>query len=155
MTDSENDNEKWISLLKGVNFFETFTTEELKCILKLGTVKRYGMNQYIFKEGEDAQTFYVIIKGCVSIIKKSPFDSGNKVLSVLEEGDCFGEIAFLLNTKRQANVLPTVDAFIFKIEADQIDGMEESFKGKFYKQLSISLAMKLKNFNLTALESLY
>ncbi len=150
----DNENEKWIQLLKGIKFFEEFSSEELKKLLILGKVKKFAMHEYVFREGDTATELYVIIKGKVNVIKKDSHEE-NRVLSVLEVGDCFGELAFLLDVARQANIMPVVESYIFRINAKLVNALKDGFKGKFYKQLSISLASKLRDFNLTALHSLY
>ena len=154
MPEAENEASKWASLLKKLKFFEVFAIEELTDLLHHGVVKRFEMHKHVFREGDEAKSFYVIIKGRVNVTKKDHFES-NKILSVLHEGDCFGELAFLLDVKRQANIIPIVDSFIFRINAEELERLEESFRGKFYKQLSVALAQKLKDFNITALHSLY
>lgn len=154
MLKDDNDFVKWAELLKGVTFFSPFSIEELKSVLRFGEIKKYVTNEFVFHEGDEGETLYVIIKGNINVIKKDHFEV-NKVIGHLKEGDCFGELAFILDTRRQAKILVTVESFIFKIQANAVSQMSESFQGKFYKQLSVALATKLKEFNITALHSLY
>jgi CRP/FNR family cyclic AMP-dependent transcriptional regulator len=55
--------------------------------------KIFNKGSFIFMEGDIGEHFYIIRSGLVEI---SRFENGRKfVLSTLQEGDCFGEMALL------------------------------------------------------------
>jgi CRP-like cAMP-binding protein len=49
---------------------------------------KYQPNDTIFKEGDDAHSFYIIVDGSVKIMIK------NKEPIILEKGESFGENSF-------------------------------------------------------------
>ena len=53
----------------------------------------FGMGDVIFREGDAADCAYVINSGLVEMSRGS--NGGQKTLTVLQWGDCFGEIALL------------------------------------------------------------
>lgn len=77
--------------------------------VKAGTV--------IFREKDVADVMYVIISGRVTISKQI-MPGVDKTLSVLEEGEYFGEMSLLLNANRTATVTAIEDTELIKLELD-------------------------------------
>ena len=96
-----------IEYLKNLSFFEGFTNSELEQLLELNRIDRYNKGEHILKENEVDENnegfYFVILRGSVDIIKQK------KKLSTLEIGDCFGELAYLINQKRTADVIAVSD----------------------------------------------
>ncbi len=65
--------------------------------------ERYAPEEYILKQGEPADKFYIIIDGYVTVTHTTP-DGEEYVLSHLTHGDYFGEIGLLDGSKRIASV---------------------------------------------------
>lgn len=60
-----------------------------RALLKEGaTETRYEKGQYIFKEGDPAESFHVLVSGAVKCVKSSP-EGRDAVLKVLLPGDLF------------------------------------------------------------------
>jgi CRP-like cAMP-binding protein len=137
---------KWAALLKSVRFFAKFSDEDLSSMLDIGEVKRVNLHEYVIREQDpsDDHSFYVILKGAVKVIKKS-VNLGRKDILVIQAGDCFGEMAFLLDSKRSASVLAVEDCYIFKINAIAAKLLDQSVQVKLYQQFAVSLAERLKS----------
>ncbi len=80
-----------------------------RSFVKAGTV--------IFREKESADVMYIIVKGRVNI-SKQVMAGVNKTLSVLEEGEYFGEMSLLLHASRSASATAVEDAELVKLERD-------------------------------------
>lgn len=135
--------DKWRILLKGVAFFKPFTDQELDDILEYGAMNRYEAHSYIVHETKKENAFYVILRGETSVIKGDAL-RGKTQLAKLVEGDCFGEIAIVLNEARSASVMAVNEVFLFRLDAEQIDKLQEKTQGKLYKQFAVNLANQLK-----------
>jgi len=68
----------------------------------------------IFREKDPADVMYVIISGRVSI-SKQVMEGIDKTLSVLEEGEYFGEMSLLLKANRSATVTAMEDTELVKL----------------------------------------
>lgn len=55
-------------------------------------------NEYIFKQGDDASSFFIIEKGAVDVI------INNKNVKTMKSRDSFGELALLYNAPRSATI---------------------------------------------------
>tara|TARA_B100000315_G_scaffold255670_1_gene299638 strand:+ start:6112 stop:7035 length:924 start_codon:yes stop_codon:yes gene_type:complete len=134
-----------IEYLKNLSFFEGFTNSELEQLLELNRIDRYNKGEHILKENEVDENnegfYFVILRGSVDIIKQK------KKLSTLEIGDCFGELAYLINQKRTADVIAVSDeTLVMEINGKKIDCIKTSdMRNKLIRRIAITLAQKLTN----------
>src|SRR6185503_7205744 len=69
----------------------------------------------IVREGDDADSFYVLVSGNARVVKRG--EGGEEVpLSVLHPGDSFGEIALLEDTTRIATVRASGDVEALRLD---------------------------------------
>lgn len=149
----EEDREKYKQILKNEKFFSTFDDAELDELLDYGEVKKYSINEYIIKEDNVDYTFYVILRGQVSIIK-GKHGNINRNIASLAEGNCFGEMAVLLDGHRSASVLAAIECVLFKISGSEIEKMPMETQLKLYRQFAIGLASRLKDTSETVSEQI-
>ncbi len=70
----------------------------------------------VFNEGDDGDAFYLIRSGRINILKN--VDGKKKLLSILSEGQFFGEMSLLLQEKRSATVEVSTTTDLVKISRD-------------------------------------
>ena len=82
-------------------------------------VESYGKDAVVFKQGDPANTFYLIRNGMVKIAKKS----GDKevVLSYLVAGNFFGEAALFSDANRTATVTTIFPSDLIKLSKHDFD----------------------------------
>jgi len=139
----ETDRNKYRNILKNEKFFDPFNDEELDELLSYGEIKKYPINEYIIKEDNVDFTFYVILRGQVSITKGTRANIRRNIAS-LSEGNCFGEMALLLDGRRYASVLAAVECVLFKISGTEIEKMQMPTQLRLYRQFAMGLASRLK-----------
>jgi CRP/FNR family transcriptional regulator, cyclic AMP receptor protein len=87
--------------------------------------KDYADGAIIFAEGDPGDSMYFIASGCVRIEKRAQANSTvNKILTVLEAGDYFGEMALLDQKPRSASALATGSARILRLSKAAFDEMQ-------------------------------
>lgn len=60
----------------------------------------------MFREGDPADKFYIILSGSCSVLSTSPLlPNHQRLLGILRQGDYFGELALLNNQPRMASIL--------------------------------------------------
>ena len=64
---------------------------------------------YIFRQGENSNNFYILEKGEVEVTRITPPDTKEEVIAVLGENDFFGEMSLLQGTPHTANVRARTD----------------------------------------------
>jgi CRP-like cAMP-binding protein len=146
-TTSEEDDKK-IKIMRALSFFEPFTDSELPAILKTSTWLKYDSGDIVVKEGASEHSFYIILKGSVSIKKQTGYANVKKVIDNLSRGQCFGEMSVISGKPRSADVVANEETFILKIDAATLQKETESFElrslqFKFYKIFSEILAERL------------
>ncbi|MBF0615031.1 MAG: cyclic nucleotide-binding domain-containing protein [Magnetococcales bacterium] len=91
-----------VQLLDKIKFFADLPQNAKLEIASLDTVfKKYAANSPIINEGDESDSFFVLIQGKVNVYKKPNVNP----ISELKPGSIFGEIAFLSNKPRGASVV--------------------------------------------------
>lgn len=78
---------------------------------------KFKKGDYVIKQGEKGDTFYIIEEGTASATKKIDGDKEEEVLSY-KKGDYFGELSLLREQPRAANVVATSDLAVVVIDRD-------------------------------------
>ena len=86
--------------IKSNTLFRGYSNESLSPIANAFKHKSFKMGQYVFKEGDIGDEFYIIRNGEVGVFLKRK----SIPLALLSIGEFFGEIALLKNTPRTASI---------------------------------------------------
>jgi CRP/FNR family cyclic AMP-dependent transcriptional regulator len=101
-------------MLEDIEMFAGLSDKELKTVEAYATARRYRKNTIILEKGDEASSLYVLLSG-----KSKAYiadESGKEiVLSVMEPGDCFGELALLGEAVRTASVVTLADSKVAAI----------------------------------------
>jgi PAS domain S-box-containing protein len=82
----------------------------------------FESDQIIFLEGDDSQDLYILVSGKLDILK------GNKKLAdITEPGNLFGEMSFLLGSKRTATAKTREKVKALRIPKEEISEFLEKF----------------------------
>jgi len=131
---SRNENR---NMLQNLNFFNGFTDIEIDEILDASHLIQYKQGELIINEGDVDNAFYIIVVGSASVLK------ADVLLDTLREGDCFGEIGFLMQTKRTASVLASSDMLVLKVNALLMDQVAMETQLHYYKAFVETLVYRL------------
>ena len=85
-----------LSILSGLD------RKEVEAFLEHSTLIRVEKNDRIIRQGQRDETVYVLLSGIAEVLKDEYPD---RPIRVLGAGDCFGEIGYLTNVARTANVV--------------------------------------------------
>ena len=97
-----------------VSFFRELTDPDIEEIKTLASKTLFSKDQLIFSQGDEANSFYIIDKGEVSVFYD---DNGtDKQLCILADNDYFGEMAIYNQDKRSATVKANENSILLKIE---------------------------------------
>src|SRR5215208_190428 len=98
-------------VLRGSPLFARLGDEETDHILAHARVAKYAAGDQIMVKGDPGDSMMAVLNGRVSISAPSP-DGRQVVLSVLHDGNIFGEIALLDGKERTADVNALTDCEI-------------------------------------------
>lgn len=123
--------------LRRLNFFASFSDEEIDEILRASNLSHYGAGVTFIREGDIDHCFYIIVEGTAEVRKN------NKALSTLGKGSCIGEIGFLGATKRTASVVAQTAVCALKVNAALMDQVSQECQLRFYKVFTETLIYRL------------
>ena len=90
------------ALLGSTDFFSGADPEVLAAIAASGTERALIRGDVLFREGDTADCLYVVTRGRLAIVMVNEFDRRETVVSLMEPGDLFGEMAMLDDGPRSA-----------------------------------------------------
>jgi CRP-like cAMP-binding protein len=104
-----------VELLQQRPIFGGIRTDILVFLLDRCDVVRVRRNDYFFREGDAAQSMFVLETGRAAILKL--WQGEQRLLRALEQGDCFGEMALMDMKSRSASVVATEDCTAIELSA--------------------------------------
>jgi len=126
--------------LRSLPFFREFKDAELWEVLRGAVWETHAREQNLLLEGEVGQAFFIIVGGQVKVVKDG------KLLNVLKEGDCFGEMAYLSggqSARRSASIISVSEVQLLKIQATQLESLSEGCQLRFNREFLRTLIERL------------
>jgi len=120
--------------LREMSFFTDLNDEELRAISKIIKKKNYKIGEAVFKENEDGTSMYIIRKGEVKACKAAP-DGELMTLTLMKDGDMFGEMSFLDGRPRSATIISISNTEVLCMEKDDFEKLMDSHPRMIYKIL--------------------
>jgi CRP-like cAMP-binding protein len=98
-----------ITALAGVPLFDGCNKKQLRTIAASGKMAKRKTGTTIVKEGSSGVGFFVIVEGTANVLR------GGDWVARLTPGDFFGEMALLLDERRNAEVVAADDCELFTL----------------------------------------
>ncbi|OGS92168.1 MAG: serine/threonine protein kinase [Gallionellales bacterium GWA2_60_18] len=134
------DTEKF-DALRSLAFFRNFSDVELWEVLRISEWRKVPAPEYIVRDGEIGRSFFILAQGTVRVLKQG------RLLSLLHRGDCFGEMAHLLeqDSRRSTDVVAKNDVVLIEIDPDTLahatTGCRFQFSDAFLRMLAKRLSV--------------
>ena len=93
-----------IELLANSEIFRDLDNDELSKVVEISDLHALKWGEYVFREGDDGDRLYLIVKGAVRISRDVP-GTGEEAITVLKKGACFGEMAMLDPSTRSTDAI--------------------------------------------------
>jgi thioredoxin reductase (NADPH) len=117
--------ERYIEELKHMRrSFPEAPSETLEREVERMKVRRFLAGQTIIREGDPADSFFVLTRGAASVRQNGP--DGEREIATLKPGDFFGEIGLLTGTPRHATVRATAPTEVLELDAEGFRELVES-----------------------------
>jgi serine/threonine protein kinase len=126
--------------LRSLPFFREFRDAELWEVLRGAVWEMHGRDENLLLEGEIGQAFFIIVSGQVKVVKDG------KLLNVLKEGDCFGEMAYLSGergARRSASIVSVSEVQLLKIQSAHLESLSEGCQLRFNREFLRTLIERL------------
>ena len=131
--DSISDTEKY-GAIKAVPFFREFAHLDVWEMVRIAAFRRLAPRETVVREGDSCESFFLIAEGGARVT------SGGRSLSVLGDGDCFGEIPYFEDRgKRTSSIVSITPLTIIEINATALkqssDACQKQFNRAFVRIL--------------------
>jgi len=136
---SEDSLREKFGTIKNLGFFKGFSDSDIWELIRACTWQNYPAGTPVIKEGESDHSFYIVLSGVVSIEKNG------RAVDNLQEGDCFGEMGYLMQAKRTASVLAKTDVSLMKVNAATMNRAAETTQLRFHKVFVRTLIQRLSD----------
>ncbi|WP_419189344.1 Crp/Fnr family transcriptional regulator [Stieleria marina] len=95
--------------------FGGLSESALELIFEVAQERSISLGDYLFREGDNAESLFVLQSGEVSVQKQN----GKKPITLghLGPGDCIGEMALIDFQPRSASILATTDCQVIEISS--------------------------------------
>ncbi|HEY5740880.1 MAG TPA: serine/threonine-protein kinase [Gammaproteobacteria bacterium] len=128
--------EKW-KTLRFLAFFKDFSDDQITEVVNASEWKEFAKGEVIVTEGEQETSFYIIAKGGVEVVKDG------RVVGIMKQGDCFGEIAFLTHQPRNATILARTDASLMMVSVTLMEQASTETQLRYYRIFLENLIARL------------
>ncbi|MBN2013262.1 cyclic nucleotide-binding domain-containing protein [candidate division KSB1 bacterium] len=138
------DRSKIISIINRLDFFDKFSIIEKHKILAFHTqFFLYHPGEIIITEGSYDSSFYILLDGSAEVLK-----TANPIpLDEIQPGDFFGEISFLTNAPRTANVIASSQSIIIRIDNRMLNRLDAQIREKIKDNIINKLVRCLIHMN--------
>ena len=134
-----------VASIRRVPLFRDFADDEAAAVAATVTDRHYGKHQFIVREGDPGDTFFILVKGSISVCRIAP-DGRETILSILKEGDFFGEMSMFDSSLRSASIKTLTETEVGAIrQADFLVLLDRN--PRIGRSLVIALSERLRAAN--------
>lgn len=126
------------------------TAEELAAVERVAELQTFDIGEVVFHEGDDADAVFFVLAGLVSVRLNLGGIGRDRRLASLGAGVAVGEMAFLEEGRRSADVVAEEDSLLARIALDDLRRIGEQYPGvlsQFSANLARNLAGRLRRAN--------
>ena len=133
------------ALMKNIPLFSELSSVETDDLVKLSQSRKYPRGNIVLYKGDVGDVIYIILKGRVKVVLSSP-DGKEIILSTLNTGEYFGEMALFDHLPRSANIVTMEDCDFLVIPQEVIIDLIKKSPQLALKMISI-MSARLRDSN--------
>lgn len=111
-------------LLRSATLFGGMDAESVRSLVSAMTRREYVKGETIFREGDDGQAMYIIVKGKVKLARTAR-DGRENLLALLGAGDMFGELSVFDPGPRLSRAHAVDDSIVYELPKPVLDSWLE------------------------------
>jgi len=109
-----------VAPLAQVTLFQGLSPSQLRKVAAICEAETVEAGALIFREGEPAQSMYLLVSGKVRISRRVP-GMGEEALAILDAGQYFGEMGVVEESVRSADAYAHDTSTLWRIDRRQFD----------------------------------
>jgi hypothetical protein len=114
-----------LDILSNIHFFDMLNEEQLLTISEQLDTVFFKQNEIIFEEGTEADGFYIVLSGRISIQQETDHDPIE--ISICQKGDYFGEEGLDFDKYREVTAKALTNVIAIHINQEQVDDLMENY----------------------------
>ncbi len=133
-------------LVRRAPLFDGLSRWEARKIVLLGGLERVRGGEVMIRKGEVGHELYMVVTGRLRAFDRYP-DGRERLLTTLEPGAVFGEVALMNENVRTAYVTAETDADVLKLDLAALERIRRRFPftgAKLFRNLARVLAERLR-----------
>lgn len=133
--------------LAKVSLFENFTDEEIEAIQTILVYQTYAKGDVVFRENDHCRDLYILIKGFMTVSIYLPERNRYKRLYTYSSGSVFGEMTFLDDSPRSADVWAHEDSAVFRLNFFDFELLRKEkpeIANKLFKNIALEISYYLR-----------
>ncbi len=134
--------------LAAIEIVAGLDAEELVLLESIVVKRHYGAREKIIREGDSAESLFLLAAGSVSVYLNLPNGAHGKRLSSLSPGLAFGELSLLDGRRRSADVVADRAVVCYVLSIDRLDRLavdHPEIKHKLILNIARELATRLRH----------
>ncbi|MDF3819723.1 GNAT family N-acetyltransferase [Leptospira sp. 96542] len=129
-----------------LSFLRGFTPEESKKLLSMLDLIDYEPGAIVFKQNQESQGLFCVLEGSVEVVVNG--EEGKKsTISILNQGEIFGELGFVAKTSRNADVIVRDRAKLLVLTPNEFQKLELQSPSLAIKLLTNLFVILAQRFN--------
>lgn len=141
------------SLLSGSTLFCELSPQELEELARHAEWRSLPARKHVVLQGCQSQEMYAVLRGRLKVVRESE-DGREGILSILEPGEVFGELAMLDGGPRTATVETLEPCELLVLRRPDVIGFLENHP-KVMHQLILVLCQRLRNVDEMVQDTLF
>lgn len=130
------------ALLDTIPFFNDFTMKEKDLLIESDSFfMTHPAGVHLITEGGIDTNFFILLEGSVQVNKRGT------IITELEPGAVFGEMAFLSQEKRTTNIITNEKVRVFQVDGKSFEHLDPNLQIKLQKKLIAILVTRLNDMN--------
>jgi hypothetical protein len=113
-------------VLHGSPLFAGMSSYQIRKAILLSGMREFKAGDLLVEQGTTGQDMYLVLNGKVDVLVRT--DDGTRIkVSEMSEGNFFGEVGFVSETKRTADIEATSDGKLLIFNADQLQQIMDQY----------------------------
>jgi serine phosphatase RsbU (regulator of sigma subunit) len=139
-----------IRYIENTSLFQKLTHHDFLQIAEIAEESHYRKGAYVFRENAQADSFYIIAKGEVEILKNNE-DGIEELLALKRAGDVFGEMSVIDDLPRSAAIKAKTDLVLLQLSKNVFNEVLKNFSNIAVEiARNICFTVRQSNQNYTA-----
>ena len=127
--------------------FEGMTDYQIRKAILISELHKFNYGDVLLKQGTYGRSMYIILSGKVEIVRQC--NGGQRCLAVMNAGDIYGELSYLVETRRTADVIAITQVEALRFDYQKLNKDLQSFPDIIAKlNLNIGTIMSKRMANL-------